>query len=405
MEKLNPLDMAGQIGYELYGEIGKTAFEELELAFASRLQPRFVNNPKLRTWQNVSFYWSKGYFKNTIMEDFQEVLPAELANRKIVSTSTEKMFGSITDDGNHLVRPLFYQQMVVFIPELLAFLGQGEQFRDKMNILNEALEGKEVKRDLIKFAKASDDLISKYEHGVEGLYFDGNTLSYTPNTCFCIGTRPLDGKTFAALEGSGFWNRFHTITFNITDKICSDIFTGSLTPNGEDSPITDQKQQLKSCNSSLMKQTLPNQCPDYESILKPVLQEADKVAATLCEKYSMDKKDIGSPRVKGDIIREVNAYRILTQASDDEIVKWAGKRLGHFFSFIAKPELASVQRVQYQTRLNSCLAEIKAAFSGQKGLPRETIICKMQEKAFSRATIDRALSTLVKADYGKYDVE
>jgi hypothetical protein len=52
----NPLNLAGQLGYELYGDIGKITFEELELCYASKLSPKFDSPYKIRPYMNMNFY-------------------------------------------------------------------------------------------------------------------------------------------------------------------------------------------------------------------------------------------------------------------------------------------------------------------------------------------------------------
>jgi hypothetical protein len=414
MSTTNPLDLAREIGNQIMGDIGAQAFEELELAYASRLQPRFIEIPEMRPWQNICFYWKKSYLKNTLMEHFRNVLPDTFPNRPMQSTTTEKIFGSMREDKTDIIRPLFYKQNMVFIEELTAFLGEGETLRERMNNMNEALEGHRVTRDLLKFGNASQDLIDKYSGGIDGLYFNGETLWYYPETCFCACTRPVHPKTYATLEGSGFWSRFHVIQCIFTDAMARDLFTGSMRATGESSPVNSMKQELKLFNTRLMREStsFPRNIPDDELLL-PILQEATKIATRYGEDLSLDLADVTTMRVKGDIVREVNACRILNpQASRFEITSWAISRLEHFFSFIVKPQfdLTLEQKKQRAFRKDDCEQAILTAFKGQKGAEREAIKNEMQRLSFSIPTMDRALRTLTesgkiqKSERGKYDV-
>jgi len=71
----NPIELAQEIGKQLYGDIGKKAFEELELCFASKLGSKYFPDTKMRAFINLNFYWGKSYFKNTLIEDFIESRP------------------------------------------------------------------------------------------------------------------------------------------------------------------------------------------------------------------------------------------------------------------------------------------------------------------------------------------
>ncbi|HQB65216.1 MAG TPA: hypothetical protein PK616_04955, partial [Fibrobacteraceae bacterium] len=159
IDSLNPFELAQEIGNQLYGEIGKKAYGELELSFVSKLCPKYFEETKIRAFINLNFYWPRSYFKNTLIEDFNECLPNGFTNRKITSATTETMFGSITQDGSKIIKPLFWGYETCYLPELTAFLGTTD-FKDKSNTFNEILEGNEVTRDLIKFGNATPELIN-----------------------------------------------------------------------------------------------------------------------------------------------------------------------------------------------------------------------------------------------------
>jgi hypothetical protein len=392
----DPLELAKQIGYELYGEIGRKAFEELELCYASKLSPKFSDLNKMRTWTNLNFYWARGYFKSTIMEDFQSCLPSAFSNRNITSATKETMFGSITESGKALIKPLFHGYEMCFMSELLAFLGTGDGLKEKVNIFNEALEGKITTRDLVSFGKADTSLIERYTKGEEGLFFDGRMLKYQPNTCFAVGTRPLDNKTYTFLETSGFWSRFHTIQFHVTDSIAKDFFTGSFYANQE-VDIEALKKQLQAFNEHLLstRESLSNKGPDYNSILLPVLQEGAKIAENIRDANSNAKYDaLVNPRVMGDIIREVNAFRILYPTKTNaETQKWATDRLPHFFEFIANPIISEEFTQVKMKTLDSAIQTIEQLVKG-KSLKRETILEELQQQGFSTTTVGRALEAI-----------
>jgi len=403
------LELAGEIGYERYGDIGKSAFEELELCFASRIAPRFESSLRLRSYINLNFYWARGYFKNTIIEEFQECLPADFSNRKVTSATIQTMFGSINDAGTKLVPPLFWGYELCFMPELLAFLAASE-FKDKVNVFNEVLEGKETTRDLLKFGKAQQSLIDEYVGGKNGLYFDGRTLSYEPDVCFVVGTRPIENQIYTYLEQSGFWSRFHSIQFRITDSTARNIFTGAMTKNDVD--VETLKKQLKAFNESLLakRDTLSGDIPDYDKLLLPILQKADEIGGKMCEKTpGLDLSAVLNVRIKGDITREVRACRILyPDSSDEELQKWIFGRLPHFFDFVANPIIAPSITVAKTRTIDACLQEVLRLTKGQPK-HRDEILEAMQKQDYSRPMVDRVLKAVNErklnksTEYGVYE--
>jgi hypothetical protein len=401
----NPLELAKQIGFELYGEIGKMAFEELELCYASKLSPKTFPDTKMRAFVNLNFCWSKSYYKNTLIEDFTECIPADFAHRKITSASRETMFGSITQKGDNLVTPLFWGYEMCSLPELTAFLGSTD-LQDKSNTFNEILEGNETTRDLLKFGSATEELIEAYAGKTDGLRFDGRSLSYIPNTCFIVGTRPLDNKTYTYLDESGFWSRFHTIQIEITDVIATNIFTGSFTPTNI-SNVKEMKTSLASANQRLFdnrKETVNRL--DYEEVLLPALQQASDLIQCKAKSLNIGAEELINTRLKGDIAREVNAYRILTDASNQELLTWITGRLQHFFDFTFNPIIARDFTVAKVTPIALAFSEVKK-FTKDTEKTRQEIVDEMKKQGISEATIDRALKAvkdkgLNKGGYGVY---
>ncbi len=404
---LNTFELAGKIGYETFGEIGQRAYEELELAFASKLQPKtFKETSKMRSYINLNFYWGKSYFKNTLIEAFSECLPQGFNRRKITGGTTETIFGSMSQDGKRIISPLFWGYEMCFIPELTTFLSS-KDFTEKSNNFNEVLEGQEVSRDLLKFGEATRDLIDEYSAGVDGLYFNGRTLKYIANTNFIVGTRPLNNRSFTYLEQSGFWSRFHTIQFRITDSTAADIFTGSYAPSVVN--VEELKTLLKKANERLLTKRGENNndLPDYDEVLHPVLVEALKYLKTQCEITKIDLSEVLNTRLKGDIAREAKAYQILCpEKSNEELKNWLIQRLPHFFDFVSKPLIAKDLTEAKTSRSDVCLAQI-IQFTKNKERNWKEIMDEMQRQGNSTATVGRVLAFMkekgiISTEKGRY---
>lgn len=389
----DPLALAKQIGDTRYPQLGGTVFEELELCYASTLSPPFVNQ-KIRPFINLNLYWARGFFKNSIINDFQECLPsvAEYPIRNATSATIETMFGSISKDGRKLISPLFHSQKICFMPELLSFLGTNEGMKEKVNCFNEVLEGNEVTRDLIKFSNAKPELYDLYKEG--DLVLKGNTLIYKPRTSFIVATRPLDNRNFTYLNESGFWSRFHTIQFNITEDMAASIFTSPVLSDSS-IKVADLKSQLKLFNEALWLKRTEIKTNLTDVLLAPILEEAKKIGVQLyCQKDEADVSTVLNARIKDDIIREANAYKILYPAkTDNEVIEWAIGRLPHFFEFAVNPIISKdTTYYKHKSKLN-CLIEIKNLI---KGNPKKRIDIQdaLQKQGYSRPTIDRCLGSL-----------
>jgi hypothetical protein len=391
MSGQNALELAGQIGYELYGDIGKIAFEELELCYAAKLSPKFDSSFRIRSYVNLNFYWARGYFKNSIMDVFEECLPSDFADRKVTSATLETMFGSINKAGTKIIPPIFLGYEMCFMPELMTFLG--DEMKKKVANFNEALEGAKTTRDALKFGDVEQSLIDEYKNGKNDLFFDGRTLYYYPKTSFVVGTHPLDNQTYTYLEQSGFLSRFHTIQFSIDYSTAREIFTGALAPPSVD--IEKLKGDLKNINDSLFlkRNELSRKLPDYQSLLLGVLQEAYEVGERLCKNSELFVPGTLNPRIMGDIVREVNAYKILNQgASNEEVQKWASGRLNHFFDFVADPIIAPSMTAAKQTPREACL---KAILELTRAKPMQTKeICEALKQDYTSTTINRALELM-----------
>ena len=395
----NAFELASQIGYEFFGEIGKTAFEEFELSFASKLHFRFVDLPDFRVWQNLNLYWDKSYLKNTLIAKFSKCLPDNFAI-KVTSATAETMFGSTTPNGKKLIEPVFYGKEFCLMPELMSFLGVGESMRTKIPVFNEVLEGSLTTRTLLKFGEADESLVSLYQNGVGRLYFDGKTLSYYPQTCFIVGTRPLENNVFTYLDKSGFWSRFHTVQFRIDDTAARDYFTGSM-KTFDESDI----RVLKTMNEDLLKCRSGSISRPSDDLLLPILQRAYETAEKLTTKFpDLDLKDVVNNRIKGDVIREISAYRILVPyASDSDVQKWAMERIPHFLDFTANPIIAEDFTARTGRTSDECLTVLRELFKGEH-TRKEILEVMMNQEGFKRDVVDRTLKKFSRLGQGIYKI-
>jgi hypothetical protein len=90
MESKNPLEIASIVGRSLGGNIGELALIELELAYATRLLPKFNDDPNIRVCQNVLLYWQRGLLQVYIAKSVFSDNTAEPENLKPIFNESGK---------------------------------------------------------------------------------------------------------------------------------------------------------------------------------------------------------------------------------------------------------------------------------------------------------------------------
>ena len=187
--------------------------------------------------------------------------------------------------------------------------------------------------------------------------------------------------------------------------MAADIFTGSFTPN-DPSTVKEMKERLASANRRLFenRQKIENHL-DYTDVLLPALQTADKLIEEKAQVLKVDKNELINTRLKGDIAREANAFRIITGCSNTQLLTWLSSRLPHFFDFNFNPIIAKDFTVK-QNPFTIAFAEIMN-FTKDEEKTRQEIVNEMENQGISRGTTDRVLKQLNekklnKGDYGTY---
>ena len=244
----DPLEIARKLGTSIGGELGKKAFQELELAFINAIMPKFSNNPLIRMRQHLLFYWHQSYHKSTLLNEFSKCIPDHIPQINITSNTPEVLFGSI-NEKNQINYPLFANVRIAKITEVSTFV-TGRNCAEIINPMNKVLEGEQVERQLLKLSRRElePDEITKMTN--QGMNYDPirGQLSYIPDVSVFAGSRPLDNRLFTNLKSSGYLYRHHIIQKQLADKEVEEYLKANYTP--------DQSLYgpLKSINEKIMLQ-------------------------------------------------------------------------------------------------------------------------------------------------------
>ena len=250
--------------------------------------------------------------------------------------------------------------------------------------------------------------------GKDGLILDGITLRYTSKTLFIVATHPLDIKTFSALNSFGFLSRFHVLQYNISEDIMRNIRTGASVQEGTNPDLLEELEaELKSENQKLW-DARPKAVtlPDYKTILLPVFEQSERYIGKVVDKFDDEKgkdrilKELSHPRIRGNLTREIAAYRLLNNSSTaEDTILWTIQRLPHFYSFALQPIIDDnyVRAKEKRTVVEDCVNAVKTNFKGQ--VQRKKIEEAMENQGFKRDTIARALKAFKKTAHGIYEIE
>lgn len=406
-DTVDVLRLASKVGYSLAGDIGAEAFIELELAYATRLLPNFIDDSIIRVNQNVLLYWQYAYYKSTILEVFSRTIPEIFRVADITSMTLEKIFGSIDERRKHIIDPTFTNDIhFVTISELTSLIGQREAMKQFTNVMNIVLEGKRVTRQILKLAYGEISEEELKEHEVKGVFYDPvkGELSYQPNVCIWAATRPLDNHTFTYLNKSGYFSRFHVIQRHITAKEASQHLHKNYR--------LDQKtlSQLTEINMRLSKIKVAKMLRPSESLMKPIYDNLEAlVKDEVKEKPNLKFAEVVNPRLKDDVVRELVAHTFLRTASQNgfqaigelkytqEDVDFILERLYHFIEFAVNPIIvAGYSRLTRGSKRDKVKTSILAYLSDGAERHIDEIMKVIESLKVSQATVYNALKEMMK---------
>lgn len=410
------LELASQVGYSLAGGIGRKAFIELELAYATKLLSKFNDDPVLRINQNVLLYWKVAYYKSTILRVFSQTIPDTFEVVDITSMTLERIFGSIDEKKKHIIEPAFTNDIsFVIISELTALLGQRQAMRQFVNIMNAVLEGEKVTRQILKLGlgEITKNELARLE--TKGVHYDSirAELSYKPSVCVLAATRPLDNRYFTYLKESGYLSRYHVIQHCVTAEEASEHLHKDFK--------LDQAAlaQLKTINQRLSKAKISKMLRPSESFMKPIYDNLEAlVKDEIAGRSYLNLADVISPRLKDDVIRELVAFAFLRTAAksnfnnidellyNQEDLDFIQNRLDHFVDFTINPLIAEeFTRVSRRKTKKVTVMEliIELLGDGKKRSRQEILKYVLSRAQVSIPTIDSALKELVNRQIIKSD--
>jgi hypothetical protein len=281
------------------------------------------------------------------LEIFKQTIPPNLKAIDITSLTHEKIFGSIHEQRNRIIKPAFTNDVnFVFISELTSMLGQREFMRHSVNLMNGVLEGEKVSRQTLMLAYGDIDPSELKDLSDKGVSYDAELgeLSYKPNVCVFAATRPLDNWYFTHLSNSGHFSRYHVIQRRISDE------DASLHLHREFRLDLEALNQLRELNEQLSQVKVRRMLRPTEVMMKQIYDSIeDIVKDEINSRRGLSLADIVTPRLKGDVIRELASHAFLRTAFQNglkdinelrysqEDVEFLMSGLYHFVDFMINP--------------------------------------------------------------------
>jgi len=343
-----PLRLAEEFGRSIADGIGAEAFIELQLSFATRLLPKFSDNSLIRMRQHILLHWDQSYFKSTLIDEFAKTVPKDKPVINISSMTPETLFGSISDDRKHIVKPVFAENCFGKIDELLGFLGTGNTMKDIVNTMNTGMEGKTVTRHLLKLGQLDFDKNKIEQLRTSNVNFDPNKaqLSHQPDFCIWAASRPMENRTFTYLKTSGHLYRYHILQHEISDEEAEHFFTKPLRPN------LRLQEELAVLNRQLAGVAVKNLSLPDEQIMVKILPPLKDIVKDEIASEKRRLAEVIDIRTQGDIMREIAAHAFLRTVAENDFrdiekleytsddIEFILRRIGHFVEFKINPLFA-----------------------------------------------------------------
>jgi hypothetical protein len=378
--------------------------EKLELSYASRLLPRFSDDPLIRVRINILFYWKAGYYKSTLLRTFHECHPLKTAN--ITSMTLAKIFGSIDPKGKKIILPAFTNDIhFVLISELAAMLG-GRDIKEFADTMNQVLEGERINRQTVSLGYGSN--VENISNCIEkGVCYDSDKgeLSYQPDVCINAATRPLQGYQFNFLFRSGYFGRHHILQRKISDEEASEHLRRNYIINAV------LKQRLKTLNDKLSQVKIDVIQRPKESLTNSVFEDLNKIVLDEIKgRQNLTLPDILTPRLKDDVLRELVSHAFIRTAWQNNFeniehleytpadIEYVKAHLGDFIDFPLDPLIAPGTFVTRRLRKRDVVKNIILKLLSDK---REHHIDEIQASVkvevndISEATVYNSLQELI----------
>ena len=215
--KVDPINLARQIGEEAHGLPGAKVFPELEKAFIlSNAQP-LARSPEFRLRQHLFIYSPPAMLKDTMIRVFNEncIPTGSYPTVNLSDTSIQSCMGGLAKDG-HFHPPAFYGYKMVYITEFLAFMESAQAIKKQIGVLNKLLEGDEVVRDILKVSEIDTEL-EFWREDHDGLKLDERKIYYKCHSTFVFCSHILEPSLMDFLEENAFLSRVKFIRLDVTD--------------------------------------------------------------------------------------------------------------------------------------------------------------------------------------------
>lgn len=227
------LDACCEVGWQRFIELGHYVYGEIAKAMAAKVAPVVVdqNEVNFRGTTHLLMMWDKAWYKSTIVDTFLGQGLNQKAALLYIQPTKEKHHFDVCP--THALTPARFRgsfsegvflppypavKDVLYIDELISFLGAGDNRTEMIANLNTIIESGRGSTSLVKMAAMTEEHIPAHLHDM--IWVDPVTkeVKYIAKATMIIATHHLKPQVISDLDEQGFLSRMKILSVQLTTK-------------------------------------------------------------------------------------------------------------------------------------------------------------------------------------------